>query len=324
MARGLALRRGPGDLRDPHGLTPLTVLAQECAGLPHDPDHVGQVARERVYGHGVERVLRACPVDVREVVPREVRQARHENGGPAVDALDRRVGGLEQRGVAGHPLVASLHVPVVVEVRLVPDLPGPDRHLGQRGVLDPEAALRPVAPHQGGEIRGVVGRARRRRARLAGVLRGPRGRVDHHGEDVDPARRGQCHHVVRGREARRLPRRGLGCRPVEHGAHRLDTSARHPAELGLVELPGHVGRGAVPHDPVEAARHLALGRLRGHCAHERQRHGEQRCQSPPHRLLLTTQAIERCGARFAMTSVRTRPSRVLRRQAGADNLIRHA
>ena len=96
------------------------------------------------------------------------------------------------------------------------------------------------------------------------------------------------------------PRRGLGARPGEDGAHGLDSRARHLGEFGVVLGGRRLEGGAVPHHAVEAPGRMALGRFRRKRAGQRKRDHEQREQSPPHQFLpipQTPEAIEKSGRR---------------------------
>ena len=214
-----------------------------------------------------------------------------------------------------------LRIPVVGDVRRVPDLPHTYRHRGQLGMRAPEASARPVAPHhRRGERREVrhvrllhlgAEAVRILLSVLGRILLGPRGRVVQRGHPAQAIfRQGADDRVVGapvvGVLSRRARRVGLGHRPARVGADDREPAARHRGEL----LGPGSGRGLedpLAVDAVVVARHGGVGR-HGECR-GRQRGGDE-C-APHERISPST------SSRFvSMSSWETSDSR-LRRSRGS-------
>ena len=155
---------------------------------------------------------------------------------PGSAALIAGVGELDQLPVLGRVGLGD----EVLEVRLVPDLPGADRPLRQAGVFGPEGAARPVAqnrlpdePLPAGALRAVCGPAGTAGCR-SGLSSGDRpGRsAGEEGQHVDAARRRRRATIASVPDQSNGPP-GPGCtEPQEIGMRTLST----PPRLEALEL----------------------------------------------------------------------------------------
>ena len=150
----------PGELGEPRGGRPVTVVGHrraELLGRPAEPSHVARIGMQ---GGGVEVVLcPGYPIEVVEEVPsRDVpvggHSCEHDLGlrGPA---FDRVVGDLKQPRVLLDRLVGRCpRREIFLQIGLVPDLPGLDRQRDRvvseplAVAVGPVAAAGPVARHR--------------------------------------------------------------------------------------------------------------------------------------------------------------------------------
>src|SRR5919202_590314 len=150
VGQALALRRRPGELGDLDRLAGVVEAAHRRAHELDDAQRELRSLQERVEPGHVE-----IAPDVSTAVEhgQVARQIQWEPGQHhlrvAVGALDRPVGRPQQRRIAEDRAVRPApYVPVAPDVGLVPHLPLADRNALEATVGGPEAAPRPVAPHE--------------------------------------------------------------------------------------------------------------------------------------------------------------------------------
>ncbi len=247
LAEVVGRPRSPGELGDPYGRGPVGVVDHRRAELGDPLASLLHVAGVWVHRGDVE-VLPGTghPVEVAEEGPGLHvpigEQSGQDDLGIRVRGLDRAVGVLKEHGVLRGRWRGR---EVSLQVGLVPDLPGLDRHGRARArvvlpvLVGPVGAAGPVARHRG--LQEVPPRLP-----VAGAVdRGPgdvpaadpRRRPPHEGDRPDSARGKAADHQVVRRPAIGAPG-WLHDPPGEQEAVRLDSSGRHPlAVLGVERRP---------------------------------------------------------------------------------------
>ena len=234
---------------------------------------------------GVEMPLRAMLVEGPEIVPgsellgalRRAEHAAEDDLRPRVYRADRLVGESQQLRVE------LRRVLLVRSVLLVPDLPLPDRVVGNARILAPEVAVRPVAVDEHGHERLPVGALGGRpdldvsRAVLRGAAASLIGwRPGEDGQQLDVLLSGLGDRLVGVGEVEPTIVIRLEVRP-----ERLKAKRPHPLEVAAgerrernnsVEAPGngrrrragrgHQGRGERERRDERAASHIASGERR--------------------------------------------------------------
>ena len=172
-------------------------------------------------------------------------EAAEDQLGAGVDRVDRRRGELDQLAVVGGARPGD----EVLEVLLVPDLPGPHRARRDRRVVGPEAAAGAVAGDRlldegapGGLLRrGLDGQRFRRRGAVPGIdqfLRDDPGRgAVEEGEDGDPGGGGLADHGVGRGEVERGAFGRLHRAPGDRHPDAADAAALQALELFDVQRP---------------------------------------------------------------------------------------